>query len=58
MSYIRILGDGPYFYLWQRQASYAPEDSHAILITNKENHMTDDELYEAMKTRREETEPQ
>lgn len=58
MSYIRILGDGPYFYLWQRQASYAPEDSHAILITNKENHMTDDELYEAMKTRREETELQ
>lgn len=55
MSYIRILGDGPYFYLWQRQVSYTMEDRNAALITNRENHMTDDELYEAMKQQQMET---
>lgn len=49
MSYIRVLGDGPYFNLWQRQVSGTPEDQKAALTANRENHMTDDELYEAMK---------
>lgn len=49
MSYIRILGDGPYFYLWQRQVDSVHEDRNVLRITNMENHMTDHELYEAMK---------
>ena len=49
MSYVRILGDGPYFYGWQREVIYPPEDRRVVLLTNFENHMTDEALYQAMK---------
>ena len=49
MSYVRILGDGPYFYNWQREVIYPPKDRRVVLITNLENHMTDEALYAAMK---------
>lgn len=49
MSYVRVIGDGPGFYLWQREVTYAPEDRRVVLLTNLENHMTDAELYEQMK---------
>ena len=51
MGYIRNLGDGPHFYEWQREVTYSEEDKRVVLITNMENHMTDQELYQAMKER-------
>ncbi|ABX41990.1 glycosyl hydrolase 115 family protein [Lachnoclostridium phytofermentans] len=49
MGYLRNLGDGPHFYEWQRYFLYAEEDRRVVLITNMENHMTDDELFDCMK---------
>lgn len=49
MGYLRNLGDGPHFYGWQREVLYAEEDRRVVLLTNMENHLTDQELYEAMK---------
>ena len=52
MGYIRNLGDGPDYYLWQREVTYSENDSKVVLITNMENHMTDWELYLAGKNGR------
>lgn len=49
MGYLRNLGDGPHFYLWQREFLYPPEDAKVVLITNMENHLTDGELFALMK---------
>lgn len=49
MFYIRNMGDGPHFYEWQRKFTYKEEDRRIVLLTNIENHYTDQELYEAMK---------
>lgn len=49
MGYIRNLDDGPDFYKWQRDVVYSEEDKRVVLITNMENHMTDRELFWAMK---------
>lgn len=49
MSYVRVTGDGPHFYHWQREVMYPAEDRRVVLITNMENHMTDEALYAAMK---------
>lgn len=49
MGYLRNLGDGPHFYLWQREFLYPPEDAKVVLITNMENHLTDSELFALMK---------
>jgi hypothetical protein len=49
MFYIRNMGEGPHFYEWQRKYIYKEEDRRVMLITNMENHLTDAELYEAMK---------
>lgn len=54
MGYIRNLGDGPDFYEWQREVAYSEEDRRVVLITNMENHMTDEELYCKMKEKNEE----
>lgn len=48
MGYIRNLGDGPYFYQWQRQVIYPEKDRKIMLLLNYENHLTDEELYRAM----------
>lgn len=48
MSYVRVIGDGPNFYQWQREVTYSPEDQRVVLLTNYENHMTDAELYGQM----------
>ncbi len=53
MGYIRNLGDGPDFYNWQREVTYAENDRKVVLITNMENHMTDWELYLAMLEKKE-----
>lgn len=49
MGYLRNKGDGPFFYTWQRELLYPPEDIRVILITNMENHLTDQELFFLMK---------
>ncbi|MBO5303735.1 MAG: glycosyl hydrolase 115 family protein [Lachnospiraceae bacterium] len=49
MGYVRNIGDGPDFYLWQREVTYSEEDKRVVLITNMENHMTDTALYAYMK---------
>lgn len=54
MRYIRNLGDGPDFYKWQREVAYSKEDRGVVLLTNTENHMTDEELYNRMKERKSE----
>lgn len=48
MGYLRNIGDGPHFYEWQREVTYSQEDKRVVLITNMENHMTDEELYHAI----------
>lgn len=45
---VRNAGDGPDFYLWQREVIYPEKDRRAVLITNMEKHLTDEELYEEM----------
>lgn len=51
MRYLRVVGDGPHFFRWQREYLYKDEDKRVVLITNMENHLTDDELYQGMKTK-------
>lgn len=53
MGYIRNLGDGPYFYQWQRQIIYPEKDRQIMLLLNYENHLTDEELYRAMRQKQE-----
>lgn len=48
MGYLRTLGDGPYYYNWQREFLYAKEDKNVVLLTNIENHLKDDELFGLM----------
>lgn len=49
MGFLRNKGDGPHFYTWQREFLYPPEDLRVMLITNMENHLTDQELFALMK---------
>lgn len=49
MSYVRNIGDGPYFYNWQREVLYSPRDRKILLLTNEERHMTDQEMFAKMK---------
>lgn len=49
MGFLRNQGDGPHFYEWQREFLYSPEDIRVMLITNMENHLTDQELFSLMK---------
>jgi hypothetical protein len=58
MAYIRNIGDGPHFFQWQREFIYSEEDRRVMLITNMENHLTDEEIYEAMKKKQEWNEEQ
>ena len=48
MGYVRMWGDGPHFYGWQRDTIYAEKDRRILLLLNEENHLTDEELYRAM----------
>nr|WP_314463009.1 glycosyl hydrolase 115 family protein [uncultured Clostridium sp.] len=56
MGYVRNVGDGPYFYQWQRLVIYPEKDRKILLLLNEENHMTDEELYIAMKEKHDFTE--
>ncbi|MBE5961979.1 MAG: hypothetical protein E7256_11475 [Lachnospiraceae bacterium] len=48
MGWLRNLGDGPHFYKWQRDVTLSEEDRRVMLITNMHNHMTTEELFQAM----------
>lgn len=48
MSYLRVLGDGPHYYQWQREYLYSEENRRVMLIMNMENHLKDDELFALM----------
>lgn len=49
MAYVRNVGDGPHYYMWQREFLYEEEDKRVVLLTNTENHLSDEELYCLMK---------
>lgn len=51
MGHIRNMGDGPHFYQWQREFLYKEEDKKVVLITNMENHLIDEELFQLMKNK-------
>ncbi|OZG67486.1 glycosyl hydrolase 115 family protein [Bifidobacterium eulemuris] len=48
MAFLRTMGDGPHFYQWQRDFIYSREEAKITTLLNLENHLTDDELFEAM----------
>ncbi len=54
MGVLRVHGDGPHFYAWQRRFLDPPEDAGIMLILNMENHLNNEELFEAMESRMEE----
>ncbi len=49
MAKVRAFGEDGGYYTWQRDLLYSEEDRKVILITNWENHMKDEEIYEKMK---------
>lgn len=49
MSFIREIGEGSGFYQWERLLRYSEEDRRIVLLTNIENHMTDEAMYSMMK---------
>lgn len=49
MGYIRELGDNARHDKWYRDFMYAAEDREVMLLLVTDNHMTDEELYKAMK---------
>ena len=51
MRYLRIVGDGPYFYEWQRRYSYAPRDAEVLLVLRLEKTVGDIELARLMESR-------
>lgn len=51
MRYIRILGDGPYFWNWEKSYLMAPEDMRVMLQTHRHCQLSDEALYAALKDR-------
>ena len=49
MGYIRNIGEGPHFFAWQRDFLYSETDRKVMLITNFENHVEDETLFQYMK---------
>ncbi|MBW3092415.1 glycosyl hydrolase 115 family protein [Bifidobacterium sp. 82T10] len=48
MAYLRTMGDGPHFFQWQRDFIYSREEQKIKTLLNLENHLTDDEMFDAM----------
>ncbi len=46
MSYLRILGDGPHFYKWQRHFQEGAGGDKVHLILRIKAHLTDEEIFE------------
>lgn len=55
MGAVRAAGDGPHYYGWQRRVLYAQRDRGVMLITHWENHLSDADLYAALRRQREQT---
>ncbi|MBQ7916830.1 MAG: hypothetical protein IJ315_08640, partial [Firmicutes bacterium] len=51
MGYIREVGDNVRHDQWYRDEIYAPEDQKVFLLLVTDRHMTDKQLYEAMKSK-------
>lgn len=49
MGQMREMGDNARHDKWYRDVMYAPEDKNVMLLLVVDNHMTDEELYDAMK---------
>ncbi len=52
MSYLRVIGDGPHFYKWQRHFQKESGGDKVHLILRIKAHLTDEELWELMDSRR------
>ncbi|MBP3196638.1 MAG: glycosyl hydrolase 115 family protein, partial [Butyrivibrio sp.] len=48
MSYLRVLGDGPHFYKWQRIFQKESGGDKVHLILRVKEHLTDEEIWELM----------
>jgi len=48
MSYLRVLGDGPHFFKWQRMFQQGAGGDKVLLILRLKAHLTDDEIWELM----------
>jgi hypothetical protein len=46
MSYLRVLGDGPHFYKWQRKYQQDAGGDKVLLILRLKSHITDDKMWE------------
>ena len=53
MGAVRAAGDGPHYYGWQRRVLYPAADRGVMLLTHWENHLTDAELYAALRRQKE-----
>lgn len=51
MGWLRCVGDGPYYYAWQREFLYSEEDRRVMLVMNMENHLKDLELFSLMEAK-------
>lgn len=51
MGALRVHGDGPHYFRWQRRFLDPPEDAGIMLILNMENHLNNDEIFAAMEAR-------
>lgn len=49
MSYLRVLGDGPHFYKWQRKFQKESGGEKVHLILRIKEHLTDEDLWNLMK---------
>ena len=48
MSYLRVLGDGPHFYKWQRIFQKESGGDKVHLILRVKEHLTDEEIWKLM----------
>lgn len=51
MVFLRNVDDGPHFYQWQREFIYSKDSKKVLTLLNVENHLTDDEIFDAMRPR-------
>ncbi|MBP3656016.1 MAG: glycosyl hydrolase 115 family protein [Clostridia bacterium] len=51
MGVLRVHGDGPHYYQWQRQFTDSPDNAGIMLLLNTENHMDNDELFAVIQAR-------
>jgi hypothetical protein len=44
-SYLRIKGDGPNYYSWEKEYMMSKDESSVVLLTNKTKQLTNEQLY-------------